>query len=122
MGRAQGRVYRGEIRKAKAHQKLNLTTIAKDKKYFSKQINNKSNTKENLPLLLDSAGNVITKDKEKAEVPHTFFTSVFYYLAMYPQGTEPPKLVYRDEEQNNPPSTIQEETETSFSTCTDTNL
>lgn len=26
-----------------------------------------------------------------------------YYPARYPQGTEPPKLVYRDEEQNKPP-------------------
>lgn len=26
-----------------------------------------------------------------------------YYPARYPQGTEPPKLVYRDEEQNKTP-------------------
>lgn len=45
-----------------------------------------------------------------------------YYPARYPQGTEPPKLVYRDEEQNKPPPTTEEETETCFSTCTDTNL
>lgn len=91
-----------------------------NKKYFNKQLNSKRSAKENLPPLLDTAGNVITEDKEKAEVCFTFFTSVFHCLASYPQGTEPPNLEDRDEEQNNPP-TIQEETETCYFTWTDTN-
>jgi len=57
---------------------------------------------------LDAEGNTANKDEEKAEVLHACFASVFNSQTGYPQGTWPPKLEDREEDQNKPPI-IQEE-------------
>ncbi|KFQ03373.1 hypothetical protein N329_05067, partial [Haliaeetus albicilla] len=99
---------REEIRKAKAQLELNLATIVRDnKKCFYKYVNNKT-AKENICPLLDTEGNIATRDEEKAEVLNAFFASVFNRETSYPQGTQPPELEGKDGEQNIPPS-IQEE-------------
>ena len=58
---------REKIRKAKAQ--LNLATKVKDNnKYFYKEINSKRRAQENLDPLLDTEGNRMTKDQNKAEI------------------------------------------------------
>ncbi|KAM9591187.1 uncharacterized protein ACIBXB_006083 isoform 1-T2 [Morphnus guianensis] len=103
------RSYREEIRKAKAQLELNLATIVRDnKKCFYKYVNSKKNPKENIYPLMDTEGNIATRDEEKAEVLNAFFASVFNRETSFPQGTPPPELEGEDEEQNIPPL-IQEE-------------
>lgn len=45
------------------------------KKSFYRSISSKKTMSENVGLLLNRAGNLVTKDTEKAEVSHTLFTS-----------------------------------------------
>lgn len=47
-----------------------------NKKCFYKYINNKRRAKEKLNALLDMEGNIVTKDKEKAEGLNAFFVSL----------------------------------------------
>ena len=58
--------------------------------------------KENLHPLLDTRGNTVTKNQDKAEVLSAFFASVFTSKTSCSLGTQPPALVDRDGEQNKP--------------------
>ena len=72
------RVCRDAFRKAKAQLKLKLARDIKNyKKGFFRYVSNKQTWKENIGLLLNRRGDVITNNAEKAEVLNTFFTSVF---------------------------------------------
>jgi len=64
--------------------------------------------KEKLHPLLDVGGNIATKEEENAGVLNAFFASVFNSQTSYSQGSQPPVLEDKDEEQNKLPI-IQEE-------------
>lgn len=86
------------------------TAVKENEKYFYKYINSKRRTKENFHPLLDAAWNVITEDKNKAEVLKTFFTSVFSSQISYPQGTLLLDLDIPHDSGRESPPVIQEET------------
>ena len=94
---------REKIRKAKAQLELSLVfKVKENSKCFYKHINSKRKTRENLHPLSDAEGNLVTKDRDKAEVLNAFFASVFNSKACCSLGTQPPVLVGRDGEQNRP--------------------
>ncbi|GAB0207304.1 hypothetical protein GRJ2_003196000 [Grus japonensis] len=82
------RVCRNATRKAKAHLELKLAGDVKDKKKgFFKYISSKRKTRENVGLLLNEVGALVTEDTEKAESLNAFFASVFTAKAS-PQETQ----------------------------------
>jgi len=88
---------REKFRRAKAQLELSLAAAIKDnKRCFYKYISNKRRAKENLHPLLDTGGNFMTKDEEKAEVLNTFFVSVFNGKGSCSPDTEPPEQEDRD--------------------------
>ena len=94
---------REKIRRARTQLELNLATKVKDNnKYFYKYINSKRRARENLHPLLNTQGNLVTKDQDKAEVLNAFFASVFNSRTCYSPGTQLPALVDRNGEQNRP--------------------
>jgi len=52
--------------------------------------------------LLDTDGNLVTKDQDTVEVLNAFFAPVFNSKTCYSLGSQPPALVDRDGEQNKP--------------------
>ncbi|KAK4810859.1 hypothetical protein QYF61_008831 [Mycteria americana] len=74
------RACRDAVRKAKAQLELKLARDVKHcqtLKGFFRYENNKQKQKENIGLLLNRRGELVTNNAEKAEVLNTFFTSVF---------------------------------------------
>jgi len=51
--------------------------VKDSRKLFYKYKDSKSKTRENVGLLLNGAGKIVTKDVEKAKVLNAFFASVF---------------------------------------------
>ena len=76
------------------------TKVKKKNKYFYKYINSKRRARESLHPWLDTDGNLVTKDQDKAEVLNAFFASVFNSKTCYSLGTQSPVLVDRHGEQN----------------------
>ena len=76
------------IRKAKALLELNLATKVNNK-YFYKYINSKRRARENLHPLLDTKGNLVTKDQDKAEELNAFVASVANSKTCYSLGKNP---------------------------------
>ena len=65
------------VRKAKAQLELNLVRDVKGKKNsFCKYISGKRKIRENVVLLLNGAGALLTEDIEKTEILKAFFTSI----------------------------------------------
>lgn len=72
---------RDVVRKVKAHLELNLVSNVKgNKKSFSRCISMKRKTRENMGLVLNGAGDLVTKDMEKVKVLNTFFLFFFSLL------------------------------------------
>lgn len=70
---------------------LNLSIDVKDnKKDFYKYISDKRKARENVGPLLNKMGNLVTRDREKAEVLNAFFTLVFTIKAG-PQESQVPE-------------------------------
>jgi len=66
------------VRKAKAHLELNLAKDMKDnKKGFFKYVNSKRRTRDNVGLLLNEVGALVSGDVENVEILNTFFVLVF---------------------------------------------
>jgi len=69
---------RHEVQKAKTQQDLNLARDVKDKKKgFYEYIGDKTKSRENVGSLLNKAGDLVTHDMEKVEVPNAAFASAF---------------------------------------------
>jgi len=72
------RACRDATRKAKAHLELKLARDARNnKKGFFNYISSKWKTRDNVGLLLNEVGVLVTEDAEKAELMNAFFASVF---------------------------------------------
>ncbi|KAK4830766.1 hypothetical protein QYF61_013255 [Mycteria americana] len=72
--RDMGQLCRDGVRKAKVWLELNLARDAKNnKKGFYRHINQKRKVKESVPPMMNKNGDLVSTDKEKAEVLNNFF-------------------------------------------------
>ena len=72
------RVAREQDRKAKALTELNLAwDVEGNKKAFYRYVSDRRQTRENVDPLRKEAGELVTRDVEKAEVLNDFFASLF---------------------------------------------
>lgn len=72
------RAFREAVRKVKGHLALNLAREVKDKKKgFFKYVNSKKKTGDNVGLLLNEVGALVTEDAEKVELLNIFFALIF---------------------------------------------
>jgi len=71
-------VARDQVRKARALMELNLAKDVKgNKKSFYRYVSDKRKTRENVSPLWKEAGDLVTRDMEKAEVLNDVFASAF---------------------------------------------
>jgi len=85
------RACRDATRKAKAKE-LNLARdIRNNKKGFFNYISSKRKTRDNVGLLLNEAGVLVTEDAEKAELLNAFFASL-YSAKAGPQESQAPEV------------------------------
>ncbi|KFQ59950.1 hypothetical protein N334_02077, partial [Pelecanus crispus] len=76
--REAARLCREGVRKAKARLELNLAREAKNnRKGFYRYVSQKRKAKDHVPTLMNKNGDLVSTDKEKAEVLNSFFASVF---------------------------------------------
>ncbi|PKU35376.1 rna-directed dna polymerase from mobile element jockey-like [Limosa lapponica baueri] len=70
---------RNQIRQTKAQIELNLSRDIKDNKknFYNYDVRDKGKTREDVGLLQKETGDLVTQDREKAEVLNDFFTSFF---------------------------------------------
>jgi len=70
---------------------LKLARDVKNNKDFFNYISSKRKTRDNVGLLLNEAGVLVTEDAEKAELMNAFFASVFIARAG-PQDSQAPEV------------------------------
>jgi len=76
---------RDEVRRAKAQLELNLARDAKNnKKGFYRHVNQKRMVKESVPPQVNKNSNLVSTDKEKAEVLNFFASSLHWQLLSSP--------------------------------------
>jgi len=71
------RICREKTLKAKPQLELKLANVVSNKKGFSKYINSKRRSKENIGLILVEDGHLTNGDEEKAEAFNAFFAPFF---------------------------------------------
>ncbi|GAB0204372.1 mitochondrial enolase superfamily member 1 [Grus japonensis] len=96
------RAARDQVRKTKALVEISLARDVKDnKKSFYRYVSDKGRTRENVGPLQNETGDLVTQDREKAEVLNDFFVSVFTGKCLSPTAQVAER---RDWENAEPPT------------------